>query len=128
MFIEANFRRIAGLPFEPPVNGGCSDWIAYHKNLVNLYGREKANELWLHYWNKQSPWSNNRNWCKYNNEFNGYLKSQGIDVGNIFSDVVNAGGDVADAATSAVSTLAKIAKIGLPVLGVYLVGRYFKIW
>jgi hypothetical protein len=128
MFIESSFKRISGMPWEPPTGGGCSEWMQYHKGLVPMYGREKANELWLYYWEKLSPWSNNKNWCKYNSEFNSYFKSQGIDVGNLLSDVFNTGGDVLDAATGAISTFAKIAKIGLPILGVYLVGKYFDVW
>lgn len=125
---SSSFKRITGQPWEPPVDGGCDQWIAYHKQLLNLYGREKANELWLFYWAKLSPWSNNKNWCKYNNEFNNYFQSQGIDVGNIFSDIINTGGDIVDAATGALSITAKIAQVAIPVLVVYLAGRYFEIW
>lgn len=119
---------INGQPWQPPQNGGCEAWIAYHKKLVSMYGRTKANELWLYYWDRLSGWSSEKNWCKYDNNFTGYLKSQGIDVGNIFSDIYNAGGDVLDAATGTISVLAKVAKIALPVLAVYLVGRHFNIW
>jgi hypothetical protein len=119
-------NRINGVT--PPQNGGCSEWIAYHKQLVPQFGKIKANEIFLFWWNKQSEWGSNKNWCKYNNEFNNYFSSVGIDVGNIFSDVVNAGTNIVDGASSGIAILAKLLKIAIPVAVIYVGGKYLKAW
>lgn len=112
----------------PPQQGNCADWLAYHKSLAAQFGKAKANEIWLFWWNKQSNWSSNKNWCKYDTEFSNYLKNQGIDVGNIFSDVINTGVNIVDGAASGLSLTAKLLKIAIPAAAVYIAGKYLKIW
>ena len=126
MFIGCCNNRITGVT--PPQNGGCSEWMSFHKQLVPQFGKTKANEIFLSFWNQQSNWSNNKNWCKYNNEFNNYFSSVGIDLGNIFSDVINTGTNIVDGATSGISIAAKLLKIAIPVALIYGAGQYLKAW
>ena len=36
----------------PGNDWSCNDWMIYHKRLVEKYGREGANELWMREWSK----------------------------------------------------------------------------
>jgi len=90
-------------------NWGCTEWILYHKALAAQVGKTKAAEIWTTYFKRLSVWSSVYNWCKYNNEFSSYLKAQGIDVGNIFSDIHNA-------ASSAAKTTLSLLNIGIKIL------------
>lgn len=105
---------------EPDLHGGwtdsgwtCAQWIQWHKELKKKYGQEKANEICAQWWNKQSTWDTQYNFCKYDSDFFSYFKSQGFDP-HLIAKAYNAAGNIGSAV---VETAEKIAEDGLPDFG-----------
>lgn len=92
----------------PDIHGGyldsgwdCAKWIVWHKELKKHYGLEKANEICAEWWNKQSTFDTQYNWCKYNSDFLEYFKAQGFDphlIAKAYNAAGNIGGAVVDGA------------------------------
>lgn len=78
----------------------CEEYMQWHKLNVQQYGADVANQKFVSAWSELDTFDHNYNWCKYNREFTAYFKSYGIDVGNILSDIVTAGGNVVDSVTN----------------------------
>ncbi len=76
----------------------CADWVEWHKQLKAVHGPDESKRIWVAAWEAQSVDANPYNWCKYDSVATSYLKSNGIDIGNIVSRLTNT-----------VSTLSKTA-------------------
>lgn len=83
------------------------DWMRWHSLNVVKYGRTKANEKFLTYWNAQSVDANPWNWGKYNPDFRAYLKKYDLlpSVTNVVADVVTGTSEVVSGATEAVKDI-----------------------
>lgn len=86
----------------PDISGGwldsgwsCNQWMLWHKKLVECYGKEQANEIFIDQWEKQSSIDTQYNWCKYDREFMNYFSKQGFTTHGIAELWVSAG-NVAD--------------------------------
>jgi hypothetical protein len=82
----------------------CQEWMQWHRLNVQAYGRDVANSKFISAWSAQDAFASPYNWCKYDSGFTNYFKQQGIDLGNIFSQVINAAGNVVDAASNVTQT------------------------
>lgn len=105
------------------------DWIKWHSLNVIKYGRAKANDKFLTWWNAQSIDANPWTWGKYNPDFRAYLKKYDLlpSVTNFIADVVTGAGDVVSGATEAVKditegagTTIKTASMLLPIIFVVI--------
>lgn len=101
------------------------DWIKYHQLNVTKYGKAKANEKFLTYWNAQSTDANPWNWGKYNPDFRAYLKKYDLlpSVTNVIADVVSGAGEVVSGGVEAVKDITegagstiKTASMLLPII------------
>jgi hypothetical protein len=70
---------------------GVYDWIRWHALNVVKYGKQKANEKFIQWWNSQSIDANPWNWGKYNPDFRAYLEKYDLlpVVTNVVADVVS---------------------------------------
>jgi hypothetical protein len=104
----------------PDTYWSCSDWITWHKALVQEYGLENANTIAQEAWNKQDAFEHNYNWCKYNQEFVSYFKSVGLGADQSFASLAWEGiHNVADAGlnvTGGIKNVSVILKKLLPIL------------
>lgn len=100
-------------------NWGCTEWILFHKALVNHLGKTKANEVWINWFKELSVWSSVYNWCKYKSDFSEYLKGQGINVGNIFSDIYNSASSAAKTGLSLLNFAIRILPVAAVGVGVW---------
>lgn len=108
----------------PTPDWGCYEWQSWLIALNKQYDQWKAKQIWMEYFNQLSKWSNVYNWCKYDSDFSNTLKKYGItEVGNIFSDTINAAEDLAKGATN---LLSKVGKNIIPIAAVTLGVLFFK--
>jgi hypothetical protein len=103
------------------------EWMQWHKALATQHGITQANSLWKEAWFSQGAWEHGFNWYKYDKEFAGYFKNQGIDVGNTISNLlttatsaidktVDSAGNIVKNTTNAASKLTGTAEWLLPTL------------
>lgn len=117
---------------DSPESWNCADWKVWHEALVQRFGRDQANQIWLREWEDQSTFSYNANWCKYNSDWVNYFDSQGLDMRSIVSALFTGGGEIVDnvldVGNTAVSTVGNTLDVGkyiVPaalVVGIGLVG------
>lgn len=62
----------------PSSKWSCTDWVNYHKELMNKTGKQNANSLWLKAWQAFGKKGASGN-CK-SQDFIEYFKIQGIDL------------------------------------------------
>lgn len=109
------------MPFNPfDSSWSMQDWITWHKALKSEYGKDRAIEILVDAWEKQSIWSFPYNWWKYNDTWVSYWKSEGYDVGHTLSKVVNASGQIVETVTKDAATISKV----LVPLAIVAVGAY----
>jgi hypothetical protein len=103
---------------EPSVTSSDSEWIQWHKDLKNVFGKKEANSLFVAYWAKRSGTTFKAN----TNELRSYAKSQGIKVeGQLLSGVLDSAYDVVDGLGD-VLKVGKYAAIGLGLVLVVAIG------
>ncbi|HET6527393.1 MAG TPA: hypothetical protein VFG39_01445 [Balneolaceae bacterium] len=104
--ISADSTPVYDTPFWPfDAAWDCSDWLEWRKELVRAHGRPAANKKFLKAWKKQSFWSWNVSFCKYDSEFADYFQSVGLEPENFVAETVN---NLKDAAVNTSGTLAKL--------------------
>lgn len=112
-----------------------TQWIVWHKRLVEEYGIEKANEIWSLAWGNQGTLDHPYNYYKYDSTFVQYFDSQGIDVGwwgsKILTSTTTAVADTVEDVTNAVDNLSdgilstsNVLKVAVPA-ALFGVGYYF---
>jgi hypothetical protein len=111
---------------------GSSEWIAWHKLLIEKWGLETANELFVEYYHQASMFAANYNWRTFDPVFIAYAKANGFYDG-LFSGVlggimkpVSVVGDVATQAVNSISGATGYIQIIMPLLfiGLLLVLAY----
>lgn len=112
---------------DSPQDWGCNDWVVWHKRLVEAYGQNQANEIWVNAWESQSFWDTQFNFCKYDCDWSTYFKSQGLDAGHLLSNIVCKGKDVSEDVLDSAGeitkggiTTAKVLKTAVPALLILL--------
>ena len=108
----------------------CDQWRQWYDALKSKYGQVQAKNIWVDAWGKQSWDEHNYSWCKYDTAFATYMRSQGIDVGHVLSNVLNSGVTVIDNVSQGAVGLSEILKNIAPYLivggAIYLLLPYFK--
>ena len=113
----------------------CADWKQWHVLNVQKYGQAVANDKFMQAWAQQDSFMSPYNWCKYDADFAGYFKNQGIDVGwllshlivgveNVGDNVINTSenlGDTVESVSEWVKVAAGLAFIGA---GIYAIDRW----
>lgn len=99
----------------------CVDWIDWHKALKVAIGKVEADKKWLSYWNDQDSFEHDFNWCKYNTNFNNYIKSENLPVSHLLADLINAGTSVGENVIGAATTTTKVLKYIVPAVVIIVV-------
>jgi hypothetical protein len=103
----------------------AQDWQVWHSKNVVKYGKAKANEKFVNFWNSQSIDANPYNWAKYDTTFRAYLKQWDLlsAVTNVVADVLVGATDVISGGVEAVGDIsegvgatAKTFKMLLPIV------------
>jgi hypothetical protein len=96
-------------------NWGCSDWVTWHKANDKKYGRQKANEKFLHYWQDLAFITTTSDCKTWNDNFRSYFRSVGLldDISNIISNVV---GNTQEGISNLSDGVRKFAKIIIPLV------------
>jgi len=93
----------------------ASTWISWHKQLVSVFGRKTANQLFLLYWEKRGNINSKAN----TNALREYAEKNGFKIqGDAIAGVVDAFYDIGDA----FSDVFKMGKIATIVIMVILLG------
>jgi hypothetical protein len=107
----------------PTASSKAENWIQWHKDLKSVFGKKKANSIWLYAWAKRGGVKSSAN----TSGLRDYMDSQGVDV------TTTALGELSDKIGNVLDFgfgLGKVIIIGsLSVVGLILLGiliRLFK--
>lgn len=116
----------------------CMQWIQYHKNILYRNGRASAKYYLENDGSRIGMFADVNN-CKYDCSFVEYFRGQGIDVGNIFSNIYCAGAvvvksakDTAESVSNVVTGVTNTTKVfksgnlflaGLLGVGIYYINK-----
>lgn len=106
----------------PTASSNSENWIQWHKDLKKIFGKKKANSLWLYAWAKRGGINSSAN----NSVLREYMDSQGVDITTTalgeLSDTI---GNVLDFSFG----IGKVMIIGtLSVVGLILIGILVKLF
>ena len=57
---------------------GCQHWIQWHQALVDSYGNEQANAMFMNAWDQTGVMSANLDCRTFNTDFRNYFREQGL--------------------------------------------------
>ena len=106
----------------PTASSKAENWIQWHKDLKKVFGKKKANSLWLYAWAKRGGVKSSAN----TSSLRDYMDSQGVDVtttslGELSDNI----GNVLDFGFG----VSKVVIIGtLSVVGLILIGILVKLF
>jgi hypothetical protein len=107
----------------PTASSKSENWIQWHKDLKKVFGKKKANSIWLYAWAKRGGVKSSAN----NSALRDYMDSQGVNV------TTTSLGELSDAVGNVLDFGLGIGKIviigGLSVVGLILLSiliRLFK--
>ncbi len=117
----------------PDTYWSCSDWITWFYALKKEYGSTVAIQKWEEAWGNQSIDEHDYSWCKYDSDFNAFLKKEGIKgashlLANTIiaaTDVIDNVGTAAQKASKTVSTIIPIVIIIAVLLAAFFVYKNF---
>ena len=102
---------IEGIPI-PSSNSGCSEWIAYHKQLIkpSMLGKGNGGIVWLKTWGCFGSST-----CTTNSDFNKYFAKYDINVSTALTSSLAGIGDLGSGMLGVGKTLMGVITIGVPV-------------
>jgi hypothetical protein len=106
----------------PTASSKSENWIQWHKDLKKMFGKKKANSLWLFAWAKRGGVNSSANTSDLRN----YMEGQGVNITTTtLNDITDTIGDVLGFSFG----VGKIVIIGtLSVVGLILVGILVKLF
>jgi len=60
----------------PTASSKSENWIQWHKDLRRIFGKKKANSIWLYAWSKRGGVNSPAN----NRSLRNYMDKQGVDI------------------------------------------------
>lgn len=106
----------------PTSSSKSENWIQWHIELKKIFGKKKANSLWLYAWAKRGGIKSSAN----NNELRNYMDKQGVDI------TTTALGELSDSIGNVLDFgfgIGKIFIIGsLSITGLILIGILVKLF
>jgi hypothetical protein len=89
----------------PTVSSNSEVWVQWHKDLKSVFGKKKANSIWVVAWAKRGGIDSPANTRSLSN----YMEGQGVDISRTtFSEITESISDFG----SGIFTFGKIALIG----------------
>ena len=106
----------------PTASSKSENWIQWHKDLKKMFGKKKANSIWLFAWAKRGGVNSSAN----TNDLRDYMEGQGVNITTTtLNDITDTIGDVLGFGFG----VGKIVIIGtLSVVGLILVGILVKLF
>ena len=106
----------------PTASSKSESWIQWHKDLKKMFGKKKANSIWVYAWSQRGGIKGTAN----TNELRNYMDGQGVNISttalNEIADVV---GNVLDFSFG----IGRVVIIGtLSVVGLILIGILVKLF
>ena len=106
----------------PTATSKSENWIQWHKDLKKIFGKKKANSLWLYAWAKRGGINSSAN----DSVLREYMDSQGVDI------TTTALGELSDTIGNVLDFgfgIGKVMIIGtLSVVGLILIGILVKLF
>lgn len=106
----------------PTASSKSENWIQWHQDLKKIFGKKKANSLWLYAWAKRGGINSSAN----NSVLREYMDSQGVDI------TTTALGELSDTIGNVLDFgfgIGKVMIIGtLSVVGLILIGILVKLF
>jgi hypothetical protein len=106
----------------PTASSKSENWIQWHKDLKKIFGKKKANSLWLYAWAKRGGINSSAN----DSVLREYMDSQGVDI------TTTALGELSDTIGNVLDFgfgIGKVMIIGtLSVVGLILIGILVKLF
>jgi hypothetical protein len=99
----------------------ASDWVIYHKRLVEHFGLEVANEKWKAAIQKMDFFEHGTSWFKYNQDFVNYFETQGIDIGHFLSKAYVTTNNVIDDVLDFTESVSNAFKWLIPAVAVIII-------
>lgn len=112
----------------------CNDWIVYHKAVKTKYGKPKADETFLAFWNDLATGSNAIGCRSLDSAFRDYMKKENL-LDSLFSgigiiakpigmgtDIVTSVGNSVSNAGKGIEGATKVLKIAVPLMLVVAIG------
>lgn len=103
----------------PTASSNGATWIQWHKDLKEIFGKKKANSIWVYAWGKRGGKNSPAN----TNALRSYMSGEGV---NVDTTTLSSLGDTLDSVFEGIGNFASVTGyviIGLGVLSVFLVGR-----
>lgn len=94
----------------PTASSNTEVWVQWHKDLKKIFGKKKANSIWVYAWSKRGGINSPANTTNLSN----YMEGQGVDIQRTGLDEI---GEAISDITSGVFGVAKILVIGGLVTG-----------
>lgn len=106
----------------PTASSKSENWIQWHKDLKKMFGKKKANSLWLFAWAKRGGVNSSAN----TSDLRSYMEGQGVNITTTtLNDITDTIGDVLGFSFG----VGKIVIIGtLSVVGLILIGILVKLF
>ena len=105
----------------PTASSKSESWIVWHKDLKRMFGKKKANSIFVYAWAKRGGINGVAN----TNELRGYMDTQGVNISTTdFKEITDVVGNLLDFSFG----IGKIVIIGtLSVVGLVLLSILIKI-
>lgn len=106
----------------PTASSKAENWIQWHKDLKKVFGKKKANSIWLYAWAKRGGVKSSAN----TSSLRDYMDSQGVDVTTTsLGELSDSIGNVLDFGFG----VGKVVIIGsLSIVGLILIGILIKLF
>ena len=89
----------------PTASSNSEAWVQWHKDLKSVFGKKKANSIWVVAWSKRGGLDSPANTRSLSN----YMEGQGVDISrSTFAEITESISDF----SSGIFTFGKIALIG----------------
>ena len=101
----------------PTASSKAENWIQWHKDLKSMFGKKKANSLWLYAWAKRGGIKSPANTPVLRD----YMDSQGVDITTTsLGELTDSIGNVLDFGfgVSKVVVIASLSVVGLILVGI----------
>lgn len=112
----------------------CTDWVTWHKAMKAKYGKAKADQTFLKYWNDLALISSTQDCRSFSESFRTYMKSENLldalysGLGNIArplgvgTDVTTGVGNAISGAAKGLGNVGNILKVALPIALIAAIG------
>jgi hypothetical protein len=103
----------------PTASSNGSSWVQWHKDLKEIFGKKKANSIWIYAWGKRGGKTSPAN----TSALRSYMSGEGV---NVDTTTLSALGDTVDGVFEGIGNFASVTGyviIGVGVVSFFIVAR-----